>query len=171
MERYRGMGRLARLLRFIPLLLAFGCSDGKNHSAPSQPDQIHPVPVEGMVPYKQVFLAASRDTILNCDTSGEYRMLVKTSRSGEAQASGYTYDRFTADGNDVRLFTFLKASGDSLFFVATVNKGGPDNFYSGVCIKRRDIARAFMESENAARKPEGKKAHAHGRRRGGGFGG
>ncbi|MDB5051630.1 MAG: hypothetical protein JWO30_4701 [Fibrobacteres bacterium] len=170
MEKSCSMNEPARWLRLLPLLLAAGCSDGNNHSAPSKSEHLRPVPVESMVPYKQVFLASSRDSILNCDTASEYRVLLKAKAPAEAGEGGYRYDVFTANGYNVPLFTFLKSSGDSLFFVATINKGGPDNFFSGICIERRDIARAFMESESSGPKPEGKKAHAHGRHRGGGGG-
>ncbi len=158
-------------LGFLSLALLLACSDGQNHTDRLGAERLRPVPADGLVPYKQVYLSVLTDTIRNCDTASEYRILIRTRVKGEKRGDEFHYDGFTSNGYGVSIFTFQKFSGDSLFMIATVNKGGPDNFYSGVCIEKKDLARTFMLAEPGPAKGEAKKPRGPGgkRRAGGGM--
>lgn len=137
----------------IPVALAalcFACSDGNNHSGRLGSDRLRPVPADGLVAYKPVYLSVRGDTVRNCDTTSEYRVLVRNKPADGDAKDDFRYDAFTSNGAKIGLFTFQKFSGDSLFMIATVIKGGPENQYSGLCLEKKDILRTFMLNESAA---------------------
>jgi hypothetical protein len=116
------------------------------------------VPADGLVAYKPVYLSVRGDTVRNCDTASEYRVLVRNKPADKDGDDDFRYDAFTSNGARIGLFTFQKFSGDSLFLIATVTKGGPENAYAGLCLEKKDILRTFMLNESAP-------AHAKGNAR------
>jgi hypothetical protein len=161
-------GLAAVVLAGFACLGPLGCSDGANHTDRLGAERLRSVPADGLVVSKQVFLAALADTIPNCDTASEYKLLVRSPSGGDAGGK-FHYDEFTSNGYKIPLFTFQKFSGDSLFLSATLYNGGPDNFVSGVCIEQKYVARTFMlaDQPHAEAKKDPQRGH---RRKSGGMG-
>lgn len=128
--------------------------------------QIQPVSVDSLNPYQQVNLVTQGDVLKNSDTSSVYPEIVK----GKTNASGKVdsrFDTFSANGHPITRFTFLKYSGDSAYFIATVEKNQDEDDYVTVGVDKKSIVKVYGEvnvesAKKAAReRKESKKSGNH----------
>jgi hypothetical protein len=160
-----GLAAAIAAIATMSVAILCACSDGNNHTGRLGADRLRPVPADGLVAFKPVYFSVKGDTVRNCDTASEYKLLARNKPADEDGKSEFHYDAFTGNGAKIGLFTFQRFSGDSLFMIATINKGGPDNFYSGVCIEKKDILRTFMLSESTTAHAKTNGQHPMSRRR------
>lgn len=145
--------------------LSLGCAG----SGPKDADaKLRSVSLESLAPYKQVFLKVGPDTVRNCDTASDYKVIVKVPpKDGAARP----YDAFAVNGEPILSQTFLRAADDSIYFMATVEKPDKADVYVSLCVERRYISESLTASSPGAKSETRKGRGAHGgRRRSGGFG-
>ena len=127
--------------------------------------ELRPLPLSDLVSGRVVALRVLKDTLMNCDTTSSYKMIVR-----DTTDKSRPYEKFSADSDAVRQFTYLNASGDSLFFSTSIRKGNGENRFTSVCIEKSNIGGVFATKETAA-EPEHHRHAGRGRHRDGGMGG
>jgi hypothetical protein len=115
--------------------------------------------------------------LLNCDADSRVRKIVQDTIPAKRKNDDTYYPSLKADSLPVQQMTYMNRSGDSLFFMATVEQDSMSHFYTSLCIDRKDVIRFSVEdNENPDGEVDKPKSTGHrgmggGGHRGGGMGG
>ncbi len=143
---------------------------GVSHFRAVDPSSLHEIQAVG--------LSLSADTVKSCDTGSPFRSLTKAAAAENSKKDPETNilkagDALSADGLPIIKLTYLKTSGDSLYFGATVAKSEKETMVAGICVERRFIKNVFVEMKPKPGNESESGLHRHGggegRRHGGSF--
>ncbi len=109
----------------------------------------HLVPVnpDSLGPYQPVFLNAPGTRLSNCDSTALYSTLERSATEKDHGHDSVVYNRFLAGGHPVRQLTFLRAAGDTIFLLATVEKNRDVDDYAKFCVEKNAIGVMFAERD------------------------
>jgi hypothetical protein len=157
---FRGESMRLTITAVIPVLFFTAVSQAK----PA------PVYLDSLPTSKRIHLLLSMDSIPNCDTDSRVKKIFQDTIPAKKRSDDTYFPDLKADGFAVEQITYLNRSGDSLFFMATVRQDSIGQFYTSLCIDRKDVIR-FSVEDNDSPDDESPKPKSMGHRGGGRHGG